>query len=389
MYCTRQKTEEIMKAAKSIVIVGYGIIGQELHDRLVQEYKSSIIAIFDNRKKDEKVCVPYKIEGEDILYVVAVGDEGVRKELYTQLQGLGISDEHIVMYYKWLCPDYFRNLDPKDYKEAVDDLYTSVLGKKMNWENPRTYNEIICWEKIYAQDERRTRLVDKYSVREWIKEKIGEEYLVGLLGVWDEPEEINFSILPKQYVLKLNNGCRRNIIVKDSATIDKEAIIKQLREWKNDNFAFNSLEMQYYNIPPKIICEEYIEGLGTTTHNMDVFCFHGEPKYVWYRNIVFKNGIKELVRFYDLDWNTMDVEYDYPLDERIVEKPVQLEEMLELSRILSKEFRHVRVDWYVLPTGKLLFGEMTFSSATGIGYFKPEEWDRYFGDLITGPEGNL
>jgi len=116
---------------------------------------------------------------------------------------------------KRYCPE-------EKYELAVSDWYREKTGRDIDIKHPKTYNEIIQWAKIHENTEEKSRLSDKYAVREWIKEKIGEEYLIPILGVYNSAEEIDFDILPQQFVLKCNHGSAYNIIVKDKNTIDKE-----------------------------------------------------------------------------------------------------------------------------------------------------------------------
>jgi len=254
------------------------------------------------------------------------------------------------------------------------------FGKPINWQKPETYNEKINWEKINIKDERRTRLADKYLVREWIKEQIGEKYLTQLYGVWDNACDINFDKLPNQFVLKLNNGSGRNIIVKDKSKFNQVEVCQKLNEWREHNFAYNSFELHYKNIIPKIICEEYLEGLAESVYDYNIYCFHGKPEYIWCIKGSHRPGCQ--ASFYNKKWEMQSFSYGYPKDPVLAPRPSKLEEMLKLSETLSKEFEHVRVDWYNLPDGRVLFGEMTFSTWSGLMHFEPEEYDLVFGNLI-------
>ena len=159
--------------------------------------------------------------------------------------------------------DYYRSLDPSQYEEELKDWYKRRTKKELDLENPKTFNEKIQWLKLYDSTPIKTKLADKYLVREWVKEKIGEEYLVPLLGVWDKFDDIDFDKLPDKFVLKCNHGCGWNLIVTDKSKIDKVEAKKKFDKWMNTNFAFcNGLELHYKNIQPKIIAEEYLENNG-------------------------------------------------------------------------------------------------------------------------------
>lgn len=368
------------------IIVGAGKTGKDLYNLL---YKQNIIVynFFDNDQKkigdriDNVEIVPLqKIEDKNCLYIIAIYCPDARQALYVQLQELGINTGNIIAYAPVLNDEYISQLDEEDYQDTISSLFFSVFGREMDWENPRTYNEKICWEKLNVKDPRRTRLADKYLVRDWVKEQIGEEHLVRYYGVWDDANDINFNELPSRFVLKTNHASSTNIIVKDKSKLDIPKTINQLNYWKRLNYAYNCLELHYKDIEPKIICEEYLEGLAEAVYDYNIYCFNGEPKYIW----CIKGSHKPDCRasFYDLNWQMQPFSYGYPKDEILAPRPEKLDEMLRLSRILCKDFNHVRVDWYSMPDGRVLFGEMTFATWGGHKRFIPEEYDEYFGNLI-------
>jgi hypothetical protein len=372
--------------AEKTVIVGAGGRGQELLTHLMGNDSIKIEAFFDNNEnitgkmiQNVKITRPYKAEGM-CIYIIAVDQEKSRKEFYLQLVKLGIEQGNIVIYYYFKDYDYRSSLCEKDYEDEIKSMYYEKFGKPINWQKPETYNEKINWEKINIKDERRTRLADKYLVREWIKEQIGEKYLTQLYGVWDNACDINFDKLPNQFVLKLNNGSGRNIIVKDKSKFNQVEVCQKLNEWREHNFAYNSFELHYKNIIPKIICEEYLEGLAESVYDYNIYCFHGKPEYIWCIKGSHRPGCQ--ASFYNKKWEMQSFSYGYPKDPVLAPRPSKLEEMLKLSETLSKEFEHVRVDWYNLPDGRVLFGEMTFSTWSGLMHFEPEEYDLVFGNLI-------
>lgn len=237
--------------------------------------------------------------------------------------------------------------------------------------------------KLYDSTPLKTRLADKYLVRDWVKEKIGEEYLIPLLGVWDSFDEIDFDKLPDQFVLKANHGCGWNIIVRDKSTFDKEEARKQFDIWMHTNFAFKwGLELHYMNIPPKIIAEQYLENINNDLYDYKVFCFDGKAE-----SIMFLSDRKQKLKmsFYDLQWNKLPFVYSYPQNPDDIPKPMNLKLMKGLAEKLAEGFPHVRVDFYVLNDGSIKFGEMTFTSAGGTCKWNIPEQDRIYGDLIKLP----
>lgn len=280
--------------------------------------------------------------------------------------------------------DYYANLSPEAYRSELQEWFLDVTGRKLDLDNPKTYNEKIQWLKLYDSTPLKTRLADKYLVREWVKEKIGEEYLVPLLGVWDSFDEIDFDALPQRFVLKANHGCAWNLIVKDKSQLDLEDARRKFQTWMKLNFAYrNGLELHYMNIRPRIIAEEYLENDHDDLHDYKVFCFGGKAHHIMYLTDR-KVGMK--MSFYDLDWKKQNFVYTFPLNDQEVPRPQRLEELIAVSEKLAQGFAHARVDFYILNDGTLKFGEITFTSASGMCKWNPPEQDRIYGDLIQLPE---
>ena len=279
--------------------------------------------------------------------------------------------------------DYYAHLSPEAYRSELQEWFLDVTGRKLDLENPRTYNEKIQWMKLYDSTPLKTRLADKYLVREWVKEKIGEEYLVPLLGVWDSFDEIDFDALPQRFVLKATHGCAWNLIVKDKSLLDVEDARRKFQTWMQLNFAYrNGLELHYMNIRPRIIAEEYLENDHDDLNDYKVFCFGGKAHHIMYLTDR-KVGMK--MSFYDLDWNKQNFVYSFPLNDQDVPRPQRLEELIEVSEKLAQGFAHARVDFYILNDGTLKFGEITFTSATGTCKWNPPQQDQIYGDLIQLP----
>ena len=275
---------------------------------------------------------------------------------------------------------YFKGLHPDQYEENLKEWYQIKTGEPLNLENPVTYNEKIQWIKLYGATPERTKLADKYQVREYVKEKIGEEYLIPLLGVWENPDDINFERLPDRFVLKTNHGSAWNIIVPDKSQLNMEEAKSKLRKWMGTNFAFVAgLEMHYKNIKPLIIGEEYLENENGEINDYKIFCFNGKPKYV----LFVTNRKTHLQKsFFDCDWNKMPFSTTSDGVEEEVKKPQNLEEMLMLAEKLAEGFCLVRVDFYCLNDGSIKFGEMTFTPFSGAYVWNPPEYNRIWGDMV-------
>lgn len=372
-----------LQNVENIVIVGAGERGQELLDYLK---RNSIVVreFFDNNPdlekiEDVKVSRPYKIENGKCIYIIAIVETNIllQEELFSQLISLGIAAEDVVTFDRYT---YLSKLKEEEYQHVIQEMYYRTFGKYINWDKPLTYNEKINCEKVKMANEIHKKLVDKLLVRDWIKQKIGEKYLTKLYGVWEDADEINFESLPNAFVLKMNNASNRNIVVRDKSKINQEVVRRQLKVWKQFNFAFDAYELQYRDIVPMIICEEYLDGVADSVYDYNVYCFHGQPEYIWCIKGSHKPDCK--ASFYNTNWELMPFSYGYPKDNDLAPRPNNLEQMLEISRILSRDFKHVRVDLYNLPNGDIFFGEMTFTTWGGLKRFIPDEWDSIFGNLI-------
>ena len=266
----------------------------------------------------------------------------------------------------------------------LKEWFLKQTRKELNLDNPQTYNEKIQWMKLYDSTPLKTRLTDKYLVREWVKEKIGEKYLVPLLGVWDKFDDINFDKLPEKFVLKCNHGSGWNIIVTDKSKLNLADAKQKIDQWMNTDFSVCAgLELHYRPIERKIIAEEYLENNNDDLYDYKVWCSNGKADYVMFLS-ERKKHLKMV--FFNREWQKQNFVYSHPMNDQIIPKPENLNEMLDLAEKLAKDMSHVRVDFYRLNDGTLKFGEMTFTSASGNCGWNPPEQDKIMGDLITLPE---
>lgn len=267
--------------------------------------------------------------------------------------------------------------------------YRLIMGKKLNLKNPRTFNEKLQCLKLYDRRPEYTMMADKYLVREYIAKTIGKEYLIPLLGVWDDPDEMDFGALPDQFVLKCNHNSGLGMcICKDKSQLNIEQVKKELRKGLKQDYYLAGREWPYKDIPRKIIAEKYMENdSGDELTDYKVFCFNGEPKIVLVCAERFTDaGLRE--NFYDLNWNLINIQRPkHPNTKYSICKPESLGVMLDLARTLSQNIPFVRVDFYDI-NGKTYFGEMTFFPASGFEEFTPEEWDYKLGEWIKLPDKN-
>lgn len=274
----------------------------------------------------------------------------------------------------------------EEIRQLSEERFRAVMRREMHWDDPVGFDEKIRWAMLYDATPLKTRLVDKYLAREYVQEKIGEEHLVPLLGVWDSFEQIDFDKLPEQFVLKLNNGSGMNMIVKDKKQFNTADAKMKWERWMQMNYAYAEYEMQYRDVEQKIIAEEYIEQIDGNLYDYKFHCINGK---VYACQVIgdrdFKNHVAKEA-FFDIKWNRLpNITEDYEDYDTVLNKPQKWNEMVKIAEMLSKEFWYVRIDLYVVLE-KIYFGEFTFSPNRGLHCFMSREWDLELGNKITLPE---
>ncbi|MBO4620703.1 MAG: hypothetical protein J5654_11415 [Victivallales bacterium] len=265
--------------------------------------------------------------------------------------------------------------------------YRRRFHRKLDWDNPKRFTEKIQWMKIYGRTPINMVMSDKYAVKKYIKERIGEQYVIPLLGVWDRPEDIDFSQLPDRFVLKCNHNSGTGMyICRDKSKLDENAVRKGLRKGLRQDYYVGSREYAYKGIPRKIIAEEYMEDAETKElRDYKFFCFDGEPKALFIAKDRLQGEHAVTFDFFDMDYNHLPFTNGHPNAAVLPEKPKCFEEMKALAATLSKGIPHVRVDFYEV-NGKVYFGEFTFSHWGGLMPFDPDEWDYTFGSWLKLPK---
>ena len=244
--------------------------------------------------------------------------------------------------------------------------FRKVTGKRLNLKNPITFNEKLQWLKLYDRKPIYHVLVDKYAVKKYVSKIIGEEYIIPTLGVWENFEDIDFEMLPNQFVLKCTHDSGGVVICKDKNNFDisqaKNIITKSLKNC----FYWSSREWPYKGLKPRIIAEQYL-----AQENKDVLddykmmCFNGK-----FDNAMVCEGrhTKRGVRFYhfDKEWNFLPYVYYDNIQKEDLEKlkPLNYEKMISIAEKLGKGFSQVRIDLYNI-NGKIYFGEITLYQASG------------------------
>lgn len=259
-------------------------------------------------------------------------------------------------------------------------IYKIKIGKSLNLKNPKTFNEKLQWLKLYDRNPLYTKLVDKYEVKDYVANIIGKEHVIPTIGVYDSFDDINFEKLPKQFVIKCTHDSGGLVIVKDKNKLDIEKAKKKINKSLKKNYYYCGREWPYKNVKPRIIIEKYMEDNKTKElRDYKFFCFDGIPKFMFLATDRQKNQTK--FNFYDMNFNLLPFTQGHPNDLRKILKPEKFDEMVALSKKLSVNIPHVRVDFYEI-NGKVYFGEMTFYHYSGFTKFNPEEWDEKFGNYI-------
>lgn len=275
----------------------------------------------------------------------------------------------------------------KAKEKYIKKQFKKYLGYEIDFnKEPETFTQKIQFRKLYDNNPLYSICADKYRVREYVKEKIGEEYLVPLYLVTDKLTEEQWDKLPNSFVAKANHNSGPVQIVRDKNKVNKKEIIRELNNQLKLDFGVLSMEKYYSDIPRKIIVEKFLENNGEKDlRDYKFFCFNGKVKYC---QLIKNRTIEETIDFYDKNWKLQEfiglLNPINPIEKHsttVNNKPKNYSLMLELAEKLARDFDFVRVDFYNID-GKIYFGELTFCPASGIGTFIPEEWNYKFGQFL-------
>jgi len=257
--------------------------------------------------------------------------------------------------------------------------YFAVYGKMPDLQHPKTFSEKLQWVKINGCLEKYTKYVDKYEVRDFISKTIGKEYLVPLIGAWDNFEDIPFNKLPRQFILKATHGSGYGFICKDKSSLNRNELEKIVAKWMRESFYKKTREVQYKDCKPRIICEKYLEDDSGGLIDYKILCFDGKPYMIEVLSDRF-TGLKYDPM--DLNWNELPISAKgFRKSDRKIKKPENLNKMLYVSEMLSQSMPFVRVDLYSV-NNKIYFGELTFIPAGGFDIYEPPEVNYQLGELI-------
>ncbi len=276
-----------------------------------------------------------------------------------------------------------RYFPPKLYAHFLYEYYT---GKRLNLENPVEFNEKIQWYKVFYHPKILNQLVDKFAVRAYVEEKIGDKYLNEIYGVYENPEEVPFKDLPNQFVIKATHTSSHNLIVSDKKKLDTNAAIKLFKKWLGKNQYYRTgQEWAYKDVKPRLIAEKYLkEDSRSSLIDYKFYCFNGVAKFL---EVHLDRADNHKRGFFNLDFKPLPFRY-VPIEKSItnkIEEPSNLDEMRKLSEILADTFPYVRVDFYSIK-GRAIFGEMTFYPSDGRKDFIPDEYNKIIGDYLKLPK---
>ena len=265
----------------------------------------------------------------------------------------------------------------------ISTVWQMTYGYKMDWENPKTFNEKLQWLKVYDKNTLYTTLVDKLRVKEWVAEIIGKEYIIPTLAVYNSVDEIDLDLLPEKFVLKCNHDCGSVVVCKNKSTFDLLRTKQLLNESLKRNYYLVGREWPYKNVKPCIFAEKYIEGDDSGDLADYKFMFFNNECKCLFTCTERKSDSGLKVNFYTPNWELLPFTRKYPNNDKVIAKPKTLEKMFSVAQTLSDKLNNkfVRIDLYE-SNGKIYFGEFTFFPGNGDECFDPLEWDYILGSWI-------
>lgn len=288
--------------------------------------------------------------------------------------------------YKYLgAHGHFHDVPDEQY---LQKLYKYFYGKKCDFINPQTFSEKMQWMKVHYHNPLLTKMVDKYEVKQYVIDKIGEDHVIPCLGVWDKAEDIEYDKLPDAFVLKVTHDSGGLRVVKDKKSCDRDEINEYLNKRLQRNFFYAGREWQYKNVKPRIIAEPYVDTLGKESSvEYKITCINGKVEFITVcKGIAHSRLDYRTNDFYSRDFKRLDMVTNYYANSKDENKmPGCIGEMLEVSEKLAQDFPTVRVDFYV-DNDDFIFGEMTFYTWDGFFKFTPAEWDLKLGKELQLPD---
>lgn len=283
-----------------------------------------------------------------------------------------------------------RHLAPliKDDETYLKMCFLIEMHQRLDFIHPRTFNQKLQWLKIYDRNPKYTMMVDKYAVKEYISGIIGKQYIVPTLGVWEHFDDIDFTSLPNQFVLKTTHGGGGLGIVlcDDRGTLDKATAKHNLEKTLKMDIYRNLREWPYKNVPHRIIAEQMlVSSDGKPVNDYKFFCFNGNVKVF---KVDYDRFVEHHANYYDREGNLLPFgEADLPPQDVPSLVPANYKTMITLAEKIAKDIPFLRIDFYDV-NGKIYFGETTFYPASGLGRFTDERWDEKLGEWLELPSKN-
>lgn len=274
----------------------------------------------------------------------------------------------------------------KSPSDVIYHVFFKRVGYYPNFNNPKTFNEKLQWLKLNNHNPLYTKLVDKAEVKYYVSSIIGDEYIIPTLGLWDRFEDIDFSKLPDQFVLKCTHDSGGLVICKDKHKLDFVSAKQKIKKSLSTNYYYLGYEWPYKNVKPRIIAEQFMEDSKTgEMRDYKFYVFNGKAKILKLATDRDVNSGEVNMDFYDMDFNHLPFRRGHPNSPKSLEKPSQFQLMKTLAEKLASNIPFVRVDFYEV-NGKVYFGEMTFFPASGWVAFDPQEWDYTLGSWLELPK---
>lgn len=371
--------DEIEHDNSNIIIFGAGKYGKWARFFFEKE-GINVLYHFDNNPddykylNDTKLVKPFLCKEENVVVLIAISNSNVVNAIRNQMYEIGYSRLYEIN--KELLDDEINALPDYDFIKA---RFRMRMGEELDLEYPKTFNEKLNWIKLYDRNPLYTIMVDKFAVKQYVSQRIGDDYIVPTIGVWDSIDEVPFDDLPEKYVLKCTHDSGSIVICKDKKVFDKEKAKSKLEEALKINYFFADREWPYKNVSRRIICEEFIESDSPMLEVFKVFNFNGEPYLI--QVIQNDKTENETIDYFDIDWNLLELRQNFPNSLNHIRRPKVLNELLELARKLSVGIPFVRTDFYI-TRDRLYFSEFTFFSDSGCERFFPSTWDRKLGDML-------
>lgn len=288
-----------------------------------------------------------------------------------------------------LLRDYIIRANEKGIFNCLPDepflylMYWARLGKCLHLKKPQTFNEKLQWLKLNNRRPEYSAMVDKAEAKNHIASVIGDGYTIPTLGIWEKFEDIDFSVLPDQFVLKTTHDSGGFVICRDKSALDFASVEKKFKRSLKNNYYYHGREWPYKNVRPRIIAEAFIEDTADDAlTDYKFYCFNGVPKIMY---ISKDHGKEPRTDFFDMEFNHLPIRILDPHAEVTPQKPEQFDRMKTFAERLSADIPFLRVDFYEV-NGKLYVGELTFFDGSGFDLIEPEEWDKKMGTWIELPQ---